>query len=98
MEKTVTELKKDFMKAYRWCRRAQEACLFKQVDIDVTLGFCEANYYEKNINAWTVCVSIWDSNAKSHIKAEWVAWRPEDFEKEKQAVVAYLMAKGVTVK
>ena len=98
MEKTVTELKKDFMKAYRWCRRAQEACLFKQIDIKVKLGFCAANYDPKDIDAWSVGVSIWDADASTHVNAEWVAWSHEDFEKEKQAVVAYLMAKGITVK
>lgn len=98
MEKTIKELKQEFMKAYRWCRRAQEACLLKQVDIRVFHGFCEANYSRNTLSAWTVTVSIWDAERSAHVTATWVPWRPEDFEKEKQGVIEYLKEKGITVK
>ena len=98
MEKTIKELKQDFMKAYRWCRRVQEACLFKPVDICVTCGFTKSNFQEDNINAWTINARIWDPDAEKIISASWIPWRPEDFENEKKVILAYLTGKGITVK
>lgn len=96
---TKEEAKKAFIAAYRWCRRVQEACLLKKVDISVESGFCPANYHEKNIDAWTVTLKIWDSETRSFVLAEWAAYLDQSkFDNGKASVSAYLMGKGIVVK
>jgi len=95
----INEAKKAYKAAYSWAIKVQRACLLKEVDISVIAGYCEPNYNEGDIDAWTITVSIWDAIAGKHVLAEWAPYRfQQEFEDGKTEVLAYLKEKGITIK
>ena len=97
MEKIITEQKKAYKAAYAWAIKVQKACLLKEVDIEVDLGWCKENAIREDLTPYTVEVSIWDEDESTWIRACWATFYP-DFEEKKLAIEAYLAKKGITIK
>lgn len=96
---TIAEAKKAFKSALSWCKKVQNACLFKKVDIDLQFGYCDGNYRDGDLAAWTVGLDVWDYEGGMHIYATWATFiDPKEFEDGKKAVLEYLEGKGITIK
>lgn len=99
MYNTIAESKKAYKEAYAWGLKVQRACLLKKVDLTLVAGYCDANYCESSLAAFTVAVRIWDYENGRHISAEWASFKdPLDFEIGKEDVLAYLEEKGIIIK
>ena len=96
---TISEAKKAYKEAYNWCVKVQRACILKPVYISIDVQYCEPNFRESDIDAWSLDIKIWDAETKTHVTAEWTAWdEPGKFEESKKAILAYLESKGITLK
>lgn len=98
MEKmSVEELKQEYLNAYKWGLRVQAECLLKPVNLSLVCDYCESNYAEGDIDAWSISVDIWDPENARHIRAEWLAWSPQDFQGGKAKIKEYLASKGINI-
>lgn len=89
--------KKEFMAAYNWMVKAQRACLLKNFSTRIHTQYCEPNFKEGAVDAWTVEFAI-HTKDRGIISASWTAWYPELFEKEKAAVIDWLAENGIVIK
>ena len=95
----IAEAKKAFKSALSWCKKVQNACLFKKVDIELQFGYTDGNFREGDLAAWTVGLDVWDYEKEEHIHATWATFHSEqEFEDGKKAVLEYLASKGITIK
>ena len=98
MEKTIKQLKKEFMDAYRWALKVQKACMFKPFSVQVDCGYTEGNDSEGSIDAWTVSLCLFDGD--KYFSITWHPYYDRDdafFEKAEQ-LEKYLADKGITLK
>ena len=94
---SLEESKRGYLEAYKWGMRVQQECLFKPVHLTLVCEYCEANFTDGNIDAWSITVDIWDAQNSKHIRAEWTAWRPQDFQQGKEKIKEYLASKGINI-
>lgn len=89
-------MRREFMKAYAWALKAQKACLFEPVTVEVNLQYCEENNREfGDISAWTIYLYVWNEKKNKWIDAMWCEWEPERFDNQKIEIINYLKEKGI---
>ena len=88
-------MRREYMKAYAWALKAQKACLFEPVTVEVETGYCEANHVDGTISAWTVDIIVYSKNGKEMRRAQWCEWDPERFDNQKIEIINYLKEKGI---
>jgi hypothetical protein len=72
------QAKQRFVKAYERAIEFQKACRFSKASVNVDSQFCESNFKENNLDAWTVKVYVHykkSGEEESTLRmARWAAW------------------------